>query len=161
MNPLLNNGKKPGPLLSYLIKASAEQTDDCVIWPFATNRKTGYGMVQYGQTGRLAHRVACIYVHGEPPCESMQAAHSCRNRACINGRHLRWATCKENIADKAKDGTKGIGETHPYAKLTQAQVDEIRQRAKNGESQRTLGRAFGVHRTNIHRIVTGDTWRGQ
>lgn len=156
-----NNGKPAGSHLSWLLQNCNPGSDECVLWPFFVHPKTGYGRVQYAQKGSSAHRVACIYIHGNPSSDSMHAAHSCRNRSCVNAGHLRWATSKENMGDKAKDGTKGIGQSHPYAKLTKQQVDEIKIRYYLGDSQRTLGRAYGVHRTNIHRIVSGDTWRGQ
>lgn len=44
------------------------------------------------------------------------------------------------------------GETHPNAKLTDVQVDEIRQRRSGGETLDQLAAAFGVNRCTIFRI---------
>jgi hypothetical protein len=44
-------------------------------------------------------------------------------------------------------------------KLDALQVAEIRNRAKQGESHRSLGRAFGVCATTVDRIVRGLKWK--
>jgi hypothetical protein len=55
---------------------------------------------------------------------------------------------------------KLIGEAHPNAKLTRAEVIEIRKEAKvAGTSRAWLARRYGVSRSCIDRIVLGETWR--
>ena len=52
------------------------------------------------------------------------------------------------------------GEAHPNARLTRAQVVEIRKEAKvAGTSRAWLARRYGVSRSCIDRIVLGETWR--
>lgn len=53
-----------------------------------------------------------------------------------------------------------VGELHPNARLTRAQVIEIRSEAKvPGTSRTWLARRYGVSRSCIDRIVLGQTWR--
>lgn len=50
------------------------------------------------------------------------------------------------------------GENNPKAKLTAAQVKEIRRRSAGGESERALAKDFGVHHRTIHDIRSERTW---
>jgi hypothetical protein len=53
-------------------------------------------------------------------------------------------------------GWRGVpGETHPNAKLTDAQVVEIRTRMANGERTIDVARAFGINGTTVRKIVLG------
>lgn len=45
-----------------------------------------------------------------------------------------------------------VGETHPIAKLTDVQVDQIRELAEEGASYRQLAEAFGVSKSLIAAI---------
>jgi hypothetical protein len=51
------------------------------------------------------------------------------------------------------------GEAHGMARLTVAQVREIRARAANGEPRKALRLAFGVSRTHIHQIIKQTRWK--
>ena len=81
----------------------AIESDDCVIWPHSTNSK-GYGLVQTNGKVQTVHSVVCA-MHNGPRPEGKQVAHSCGVRACMNYRHVRWATQAENEADKRIHGT--------------------------------------------------------
>jgi hypothetical protein len=59
-----------------------------------------------------------------------------------------------------KRNFKLYGEAHPNARLTRAQVLEIREEAKvDGTSRAWLARRYSVSRSCIDRIVLGETWR--
>lgn len=50
------------------------------------------------------------------------------------------------------------GERNNNAKLTAAQVACIRERLKAGESQASVGRIYGVHKSTIGSIAQGKRW---
>jgi hypothetical protein len=67
---------------------------------------------------------------------------------------LAWETRIQNAADRLRDGTNIAGERHPDAKLTDAQVAEIRTRYASGDVlQRELAAEYGVLQNHISRIV--------
>jgi uncharacterized protein (DUF433 family) len=51
-----------------------------------------------------------------------------------------------------------MGERHPMARLTDAQVRAIRQRHANGEVDTRLAADFGMSLTQIGRIVRRELW---
>lgn len=130
--------------------------DECVIWPMSRNAD-GYGKSRYNGVNVAAHRAICRIAHGEPPTAKHEAAHSCGNGkgGCVNPRHLRWATPKENSQDRSGHGTQR-GELHPRAKLTESQVQEIRAHP-NGHG-RKLADKFGVSTATIAMVRTGRNW---
>lgn len=156
-NPLAG-GTSGGAPLSFLAEAIAAETDKCIAWPFARDL-SGYGMIHIDGKKRYASRVICAKVHGEPPSAEHEAAHSCGKgrMGCINWRHLSWKTRVENEADKLAHGTRVRGEKCNAAKLTEADVREIR-RLRGSMTQDALAERFCVLRTNISRIQNRSRW---
>lgn len=130
--------------------------DECWGWTGATSEK-GYGVIGKGRRGEgtmKASRASWLIHHGELPADKA-VCHTCDNPPCTNPKHLFLGTLLENNDDKQAKGRQVRGETS-YAKLTDAQVVEIRRRyaAREG-SQYTLAREFGVSRSAIGMIVNG------
>ena len=87
-----------------------QQTDDCILSPGKPQKKSGYTRVQSADHQRkYAHVQACEWAHGPKPTALHEVAHSCRNRVCVNPRHLRWATRQENADDRMRHGAPGPG----------------------------------------------------
>lgn len=81
--------------------------------------------------------------------------------------NLEWSTREKNMDHawsaglRSRFSEKMRGESNPDARLTDAQVLEIRRIAKsaNFESFTSLGRLFGVSRITVSNIVNGRTWK--
>ena len=132
--------------------------DECLTWPFATS-EGGYGRVWFDKRPMPANRAMCIIVHGYPISPSDEAAHSCGNGhlGCVNPNHLRWATSAQNAADRIAQGTVPRGERHSHAKVTAAQVEQIR--ALRGKlSQREIARLFGIGQSRVSAIQRRAGW---
>ena len=100
----LGSGRKVaqrGELVSWIAENANHSGDACLKWPFGRRKAKGYGSVTFRGVSTAAHRVMCILAHGEPPTSKHAAAHSCGmgHEGCVNPKHLRWATSKENAAD--------------------------------------------------------------
>ncbi len=136
--------------------------DDCLEWPFYKDRKNGYGQLSVENKRVVASRYICAQAHGEPPNDGYyEAAHSCGNGhlSCVNPKHLRWATPKENSADKAKHGTLVRGSQSKSAKLAEADVIEILRQLAQGVQQKEIANRFGVVQSVITDLKYGRAWK--
>lgn len=132
--------------------------DECLIWPFQRN-PSGYASVKVKGKQSGACPVMCEMAHGPKPSPLHEAAHSCGkgHEGCINPKHLRWATKKENAADKKLHGTHIMGEKAPWAKLTEDDVREIR--ALQGVlSQSQVGKLWGIKGSTVFKIFHRQRW---
>jgi hypothetical protein len=77
--------------------------------------------------------------------------------ACVNPNHLRWATRKENEADKISHGTHNRGERHGQSKLTESMVLEIL--ATKDLSHQIIASRYGVSRFAIDSIKNRKAWK--
>lgn len=136
------------------------ESDECLWWPFS-RLTNGYPVVQTKDgKRRIASRVMCEIAHGTPPCDSMDAAHSCGNGnlGCVNPKHLRWATRIDNCHDKYDHGTHLYGEKAPWSILTEDDVRYILDKEKSG-GPTALAEKFGVSKWAIYSIRQRRTWR--
>ena len=133
-------------------------------WPWTGFIGTwGYGQVVTYGTTRNASAVAYEIEHGSLPTNRI-ACHKCNNPPCCNPAHLYAGTHQDNADDRQVAGTTARGECNGRAKLTYAQVVDIRARYKpydklNGRV--ALAREFNVHTHMIHLIVSKKNWRLQ
>jgi len=114
-------------------------------------KRDGYGRFHHEGRSQSAHRVAYQLYLGEIP-DGKVVMHKCDNRICVNPDHLSVGSLQDNIKDmdiKQRRGTK--------SKLTYAQVEEIKEMAKDRFSQFVIAEAYGVHQTTISRIVLEKT----
>jgi len=94
------------------------------------------------------------------PCpEGMEALHADDDGHNNSPTNLRWGTQLENAGDAVRNGRTVRGERIASAKLTPEKVAEMRERyAKGGVSMLGLARAFGVSKSQAHRIVRAAKW---
>jgi len=96
---------KWGEPSAFLEQALAAESDECILWPFA-QMTSGYGFfkVRGGGPFFLTNRYVCHQIYGPPPFKGARALHSCDVRHCVNKRHLRWGTARDNIMDSIARG---------------------------------------------------------
>ena len=148
-----------GHVRQWLVDHVLHDGDACLTWPFA-RYASGYGMVRHEGRARLASRAMCILAHGDPPSPDCQAAHSCGNghQGCVNPRHLRWRTPRENNADKRLHGTQQRGAQVKGAKLNEDSVRRIRADLARGKPQRAIAASFGVSQRTVSQIERRICW---
>lgn len=105
----------------------------------------------------VARLVALAFVG--PEIANTEVAHWDGDRLNNRPGNLRWATRKENAADRERHGTRIYGEGSVVAKLSEADVVQIKYRIMNGESDISISRDFAVTDSAIYAIRKGRSWR--
>ncbi len=128
-------------------------------WNWAGSRdREGYGRFK-GTLEVLAHRVAWQLANGAIP-SGLYVLHQCDNTSCVRPDHLFLGTCADNVHDMQRKGRKPdqSGEAHPRARLSVADVLEIR-RLRPGVTMVALARRFRVGVSTIGHIASGRAWK--
>lgn len=118
----------------------------CWTW-FGAHAVAGYGYMRVA--GRIVRatevslRLAGVFGKGH-------TLHSCDNPSCVNPKHLRYGTQKENLEDMVRRG-------RAHCKLTTKQVAEIRRLVQRREPHLKVAKRFGVAKSLVWAIVHGKT----
>lgn len=135
----------------------------------------GYPAVKVKTAGgvkkALVHKMVCAAFHGPRPSPSHQVRHLNGVRTDCRKDNLAWGTPSENATDRKAHGTeraaengrksreKVSGEAAHLARLSAADVQDIRARAAAGEGYARIARSFPqVNRTTIRRVAIRETW---
>jgi hypothetical protein len=101
------------------------------------------------QLHRKVHVLVCTAFHGPKPTPRHEVRHLDGNPLNACAGNLAWGTSKENAADCLRHGTFPRGERSPHAKLTDAQVAEIR---ASHEHYRSVAEKFGISPNYVHQV---------
>lgn len=149
---------KQGLPLEWLKSNIGYTGNGCLTWPFS-KLKSGYAQIRFRGRATSASHVMCLLAHSDPVGDRNEAAHSCGNghKACVNPRHLRWATRVENCADMISHRTRIRGESNWNSKIKEDDVRKIR--SLNGSMlRREIGELFGLSQPSVNDIIWGRTW---
>jgi hypothetical protein len=161
-NPIANLTKrghrKPRPWQERFW-GKVDKTDKCWIW--IGGKAKGYGKIRLGPEdgNRLvaAHK-ASFEIRSGPIPDGMHVLHNCDNRACVNPDHLYLGSELDNARDRVQRGLQVHGSRHPFSKLTDEQVIEIRSLGEVA-SPGKLAKRYGVSYFTIRRVLNGETYR--
>lgn len=83
------------PLPRFFAKVAVESDSACWRW-MGSVTATGYGRFSYQSRATWAHRASWQMFRGFIP-EGMEIDHTCRNRRCVNPKHLEPVSHRENV----------------------------------------------------------------
>lgn len=133
---------------------------ECWLWTGGIT-SAGYGAFWFHGRTLGAHRISWELAHGEI-LNNLFLCHHCDNPRCVNPTHLFLGTQRDNVLDCFSKGRRIVrrGKELPYTKLTEANVQEIRQRYAIGNiTQQKLADEFGVTLANINGIIHRTKWK--
>lgn len=134
--------------------------DACWGWTGAVSQ-FGYGAMSQREGKNLfAHRYSWELHNGQRIPEGLLVCHKCDCPPCTNPDHLFLGTDADNSRDCLAKGRHRHGEplkgvSHPWAKLTEDQVREIRGSSETGVA---MAKKFGVSNTTITGVRQRKIW---
>ena len=135
-----------------------EKTDNCWNW-LAYLNEWGYGVFSENRKTILAHRFSWKFYKGEIP-KGLEVCDRCDNPKCVNPDHLWLGTHIENVEDTVRKGRNVSfkGEANGASKLTQKQVNEIRDMSKKYSSIE-IAKIYSITREHVWGIVKYRVWK--
>lgn len=118
--------------------------DQC--WEWQGQIIKGYGYFRLNGRKVLAHRLAFELRNKRPPVNDV--LHSCDNKACVNPRHLRDGTHRENMIEATQRGRMDF-------KITSDDVRQIRRMRAEGERCVDIAQSFNITAEYVSGITTG------
>ena len=144
---------------AFWVKVERREPDECWEWQ-AYRDKRGYGHLRYDGRLHLAHRIAWSLTNGPIP-EGLGVLHHCDNPSCCNPTHLYVGTAADNSADMVRRNRlrPAYGSLSVRAKMTEADVLEIRRLRAEGATVPAIAQMYGKHHNHIANIVYRRRWR--
>lgn len=102
----------------------------------------------------LVHILVCEAFHGPKPTPRHECAHNNGNPLDCSASNLRWATHRENEADKIRHGTANRGERASTAKYSTEVIRAVR---NSTERQCDIARRYGMSAAHVCMIKSGQT----
>lgn len=131
---------------------------DDACWAWLAGSIRGYGYFFLGGKSVKAYRFSWALANGAVP-HGLCVCHHCDNPTCVNPGHLFLGTFADNNADKLAKRRHSHGENHPCAKLTDADVSDIRAALGLPRCNQTrIAERFGVSSGMISHIATNRNW---
>ena len=153
----------------YELKYNYYVTEDGQIWSQKTNKylsqhkdKDGYLKVRLVSKDDKrhtysVHRLVLENFYPTAGMNNLQVNHIDGNKENNSLDNLEWMTCLENIHHAMDNNLRA--KINGASKLTKEQVIDIYLRAKNGETNVSLGAEYNLHPDSVSRIRNKKLWQ--
>ena len=123
----------------------------------------GYRSVELWKNRRgkkhFVHRLTLETFGGKPPTNKHECNHKNGIKHNNNFTNLEWTTSSENKTHGVQNGLYPSGDSCSWAKLTEKDVEAIKQMRQNGMTHQSIADQFNVQRRHIGRILDGTRWK--
>jgi len=147
--------------LGMISMADRQNQDGCWIWQGGHQSAAGYGMFWYRGRTIGAHRASwLIFNEGEIPPKHV-VMHKCDDRMCVNPRHLRLGTHRDNMQDAVDKGRIAFGGRSARTSLDEMTVAAMRGEfipGRYGELTR-IANKYNVKLSTVSMIIHGNNWK--
>ncbi len=142
---------------------SFDKNDESGCWTWnGTSNNAGYPLFSYKGRMVSASKTAYRLFHKKDIPNGFVVSHSCENVQCVNPEHIfvtsRSKLVKNLYATGKMKAPQQKGADNPNAKLSEADVREIRRKKKEGSTHDELAAQFGVTKTTISQIYNRKLW---
>lgn len=133
------------------------KSDQC--WEWTASLVDGYGLIRDGRSKVYVHRYSYQLHCGAIP-DGVHVLHTCDNRRCVRPDHLFLGTQTDNMRDMVSKGRNAnvCGEANPNAKLTDADVADIRLMRAAKCSRAEVAAKHGISEGMVTLITSGKAW---
>lgn len=149
----MRTGRPPTDVFVRIESHITKTEKGCWEWNGLKTRY-GYGLVWLNGKNRNVHRLMLSKKLNRQLETNEVSRHMCHNPPCCNPDHLEVGTTQDNVNDKVKAGRQPKGEKNGASKLTDKEVEEIRQ-LHGLLSLRTIGELYDIHWVHVSRIQSG------
>lgn len=136
--------------------------DQCWHWIGGGIRYGNFCIIEKGVKSKKkvlkAHRVSLVIAHRKEIPNDLFICHSCDNGLCVNPSHLFLGTPRDNTRDSMEKGRSIIGEMNGNAKLSEIDVENIRQLLDEGLTQKSISDKYNVDPSTISLINSRKSW---
>lgn len=146
--------------LAHFTAKFRKEKSGCWRWIGAKHSGGWYGSFRFDKKTMLAHRVSWILFKGSDPGENF-ICHSCDNGMCVNPDHLWIGDQRANVHDMERKGRSNHPslEDNGRAKLTMADVVDMRRRHAGGEAIKAIARSYPiVSESSVRNAIHMKTW---
>jgi len=133
-------------------------------WEWSAFKLRGYGKFSITISPNkdlpiIATRLA-YFLHYKIDPIGFAVLHKCDNPSCCNPNHLFLGTNKDNTNDMYAKGRANPpkGNNHWGAKINEEKAMLVKERYKNGETQREIAITLGINQSVISRIIHNKAW---
>lgn len=142
--------------------SKVDTTGDC--WEWLAHRKKPYFYGQFTLRKGVfvgAHTVSYALTHDGVIPPGFHVCHHCDNPPCVRPDHLFLGTPRDNALDSVRKGraNRSRGENHRCARLTEADVREIRATPIPWGQQPVIAARYGIRVNSLQKVIYGQTWR--
>jgi hypothetical protein len=143
------NAEKPPE--AFWSRVEVGDPNDC--WPWTGRTEGGYGRLRWNREHLFSHRLAYRLANGKLPDEGFHVLHKCVNYICCNPAHLFEGTYYDSNHNTI------IKNRHPIAKLSELNVQQIKRKIFNGQTNASIAKESGVSPATVASIRKSRSWQ--